>query len=328
MSCPRPTKIRIRSAAAALAVLGLAAGCAQMPAERPAAAASAPAAPQPSRTVAEAVAQHRRAAESARQSGDLASAAVELQILTVLAPDDSTYSRDLASIRASIGKEARDQLAAGNAAMSAGDLERATAAMLRVLALDPSQPDAARTLREIDRRRLTRIQADRAAKVTLQDQVAMRATMRAQNDANDAFDVEQAIELFRAGDATGGLRDLKAYVDANPGNRAARQRVGNVVAERARELEDQGAREQALGLYEQAVALRGDANAPWVARMAPLRKALSQDYLDKGTRAYRTNLTQAIAFLETSVRYDPANAAATLKLKEAKAARDKLEKIK
>jgi tetratricopeptide (TPR) repeat protein len=328
MSPARATKMRIRTACAALAALGLAAGCAQMPAEPPAANAAQPAAGQPSRTVADALAQHRKAADSARKEGDLATAAVELQILTVLAPEDATYSRDLASVRTSIAKETRDQLAAGNAAMNAGDVDRAAAAMLRVLALDPSQPDAARTLREIDRRRLTRIQADRAAKVTLQDQVATRATMRAQSDANDAFDIEQAIELFRAGDAAGGLRDLRAYVDANPGNRAARQRIGNVVAERARELEDQGAREQALNLYEQAVALRGDANAPWATRMAPLRKALSQDYLDKGTRAYRTNLAQAIAFLETSVKYDPANAAATLKLKEAKAARDKLDKIK
>ncbi len=45
--------------------------------------------------------------------------------------------------------------------------------MLRVLALEPSQPDAAKALREIDRRRFTRIQADRAAKVSLQDQVAI-----------------------------------------------------------------------------------------------------------------------------------------------------------
>jgi len=305
-------------------------GCAQVPADRPAQAAPATTsvASPVSRTVAEAVPRYRRAAETARQAGDLATAAAQWQILTLLVPDDPTYARELAATRAAIDKEAREQLAAGNAAIASGDLERATAALLRVLAVDPSQPDAAKALREIDRRKLSRIQADRAAKVSLQDTAATRGAARPQNEANDAFDVEQAIELFRAGDASGGLRDLKAYVDANQGNRAARQRIGNVVADRAKELEDQGSREQALGLYEQAISLRGDAGAPWAARVATLKKTLSQDYLEKGTRAYRTNIAQAISFFEISVKYDPGNAQANLKLKDAKAAKANLEKIK
>ena len=154
--------------------------------------------------------------------------------------------------------------------MAAGDLDRASRAMLRVLALDPNQPDAAAALREIDRRRLTRIQADRAAKVgRIEDTVAIAGAARAQATANnndgggggDGFDLEQALQMLRAGDTTGGLRDLKAFVDANPGNRAARQRIGAAVADRARELEDQGSREQALKLYEQANALRGEGTA-------------------------------------------------------------------
>ncbi|MFO1310807.1 MAG: hypothetical protein U1F41_01950 [Burkholderiales bacterium] len=318
----------------ALLAAGIAAvaGCAQVPApERPAAppVAAAPVAAPPGRSVSDAIARHRKQADDARRSGDLATAAQQLQILTVLAPDDTTYPRELVAVRASIEREVRDSVQAGNAAMNAGDLDRASAAMLRALALDPTQGEAQKTLREIDRRRLTRLQADRAAKVAFQDQLANRYTApRPPGDSGDAFDIEQALEMVRAGDASNGLRDLRAYVEANPGNRAARQRIGNAVADRAKELEDQGNREQALALYEQAVALRGDANAPWAARMAPLRKKLSAEYLDKGTRVYRSNLAQAIAFFETSVKYDPANTQASIKLAEAKAAREKLEKIK
>ena len=201
--------------------------------------------------------------------------------------------------------------------------------------MDPSQADAAKALREIDRRRLTRIQADRAAKARAPDDAPAASRMPGRPAASamgdggsDAFDVDQALEMLRAGDASGGLRDLKAYVDANPGNRAARQRIGTAVADRARELEDQGAREQAVTLYEQASVLRGDNGGAWVVRVVPLKKRLSQEYFDKGTRAYRANLAQAIGFFETSVRYDPTNTQAAIKLKEAKAARDNLEKIK
>ena len=307
------------------------AGCAQVPVERAPVAPAAPVVSLPavSRTVGEAIARHRKLADDARRSGDLATAAQQLQVLTVLAPDDAAYARELATVRASIDKETRDIVAAGMGAMNAGDLDRASATMLRALALDPSQPDAAKMLREIDRRRLTRIQADKAAKATPQGEAARSASAaRASSEVNDGFDIEQALEMVRAGDTSNGLRDLRAYVDANRGNRAARQRIGNAVADRARELEDQGAREQAVTLYEQAVALRGDANAPWAGRMNALKKTLSQDYLDKGPRASRTNLAQAISFFETSVKYDPDNTAASIKLKDAKAAREKLDKNK
>lgn len=314
-----------------IAGFAILAGCAQMPSQHPPAAAPAAAAATPavSRGVSEAIARHQRLAEGASRTGDLATAAVEYQVLTVLAPGDASYARELAATRTAIDKGVREQLAAGHAAMAAGDLDRAYAAMMRVLALEPAQPDAAKVLRDIDRRRLTRIQAERAAKVAMHDQAAARAAARApQNDANDAFDVEQAIEIFRAGDTSGGMREFKAFVAANPTNRAARQRIGNIVAERAKELEDQDAREQALQLYEQAVALRGDAAAPWAARVPALKKTLSRDYLERGSRAYRTNIVQAISYFEASVRYDPTNTQASIKLREAKAAKQKLDTIK
>ena len=317
--------------AAAGAVL---AGCAQMPAPTESAAPPPPPAPRPALTaaqVADAVAKHRKLADAARQTGDLATAAAQLQILALLAPDDAAVTRELATTRATIATQARAEVAAGTAALAANDLDRATQAMLRALALDPAQPDAAKALREIDRRRFTRIQADRAAKVTsLQDQVATSAAQRAQatrSDAGDGYDVEQAIEMFRAGDTTGGLRDLKSYVDANPGNRAARQRIATIVADRARELENQGQREPALNLYEQATALRGDANGAWAARMPPLRRELSLEYFEKGMRAYRTDLAQAVTFFQASVRFDPANAQAAAKLKDAQDAKAKLDRI-
>lgn len=279
----------------------------------------------------EAIVRYRRQAETARRAGDLAGAASYLQIAVLLAPDDAALRSELASTQASIASEVRTRLAAGNAAMAAGDFDRAYRAMLRVLVLDPEQAEAAATLREIDRRRFTRIQADRAAKVRNAESAAPKGATRATvavAETTDSYDVEQALELFAAGDTSGGLRDLKAYVTANPGNRATRQRIGTAVAERARELERQGAKDEALMLYEQASLLRGDGNGPWAARIAPLKKALSQEYFEKGSRVFRTDLAQAIRLLETSVRYDPGNTQASIKLREARTVREKLDKIK
>jgi len=218
---------------------------------------------------------HRKLAQDATRAGDFATAVTQWQIVTLLAPADVSSRDALAAARASRVKGVSEQMAAANAALAANDFERAAQAALRALALDPANADAARMLRDLDRRRMARTQADRAARARIEDAIALRNA--AQNQANAAegrptFEMDQAVELFRAGDTSGGLREMRAYVDAHPNNRSARQRAGQAVADRARELEDKGSRTEALGLYDQAIALYGD-KPPFAARAAALRKA-------------------------------------------------------
>jgi tetratricopeptide (TPR) repeat protein len=278
-----------------------------------------------------AVAIHQKLALQYKGAGDLAAVATQWQILTVLAPDDTAFRRELAAARAAVRRSVTENLQAGAAAHRAGDNERATQAMLRVLALDPENAEAAKTLRDIDRQKMVRIQSERASKFRLEDLASPYRTAPAATapapDSRDGYDLEQRLEMFKAGDVTGGLRELRAFVDANPKNRAARQRIGATVYERGRELETKGSREPALALYEQAVALRGDALPEWTARIQALRKALSGEYFDKGARAYRSDVALAIRQWETSLRYDPQNLKASVRLQEARLAQEKLQRI-
>ncbi len=222
----------------------------------------------------QAVVRHRKLAQDATRAGDLATAAVQWQILTLLVSGDTTYKEAQAAARAGIATGVRDQMSVANNALVAGDQERAAQAALRALALDPEHQDAARLLRDVDRRRMARVQAERANRARIEDAVAIRNATQNQIAAGEysqSFDIDQAVELFRAGDTAAGLRELRAFVDAHPGSRAARQRAGQVVADRARELEDKGMRAEALDLYDQATVLYGD-KAPWATRVAALRK--------------------------------------------------------
>jgi len=248
---------------------------------------------------------------------------VQWHLVVLLAPTERKYQRELDTVNAAIRQGVREQLQAGNAALKGGDNERATQAMLRVLALDPANDEAAKALREIDRQRISRIQGDRAQKLRPVDVAASKS---ASGDAG-VYDLEQPLEMLRAGDVSGGLRELRAYVDANPGNRAARQKIGTAVAERARELQSKGSREQAYALYEQAVSLRGESTPEWTAQMQALRKALSEEYYSNGERAYRTDVALAIVQWETSLRYDPQNLKASARLRDARAAQEKLKSI-
>jgi tetratricopeptide (TPR) repeat protein len=308
--------------------LALLVGCAQVPtAPPPAPAAVQRLSPQDER-LRLAAAKHQQLANQAKQAGDLATAATQYQILMLLAPNDATYRNELAATRAEIGLRVKENLAAGNAALRSGDSDRASEAMLKVLALDPENAEAAKSLREIEAQRLSRIQAGRAAKAGGAGAVASAppraaAPRSGASAASDAYDLEQPLEMFKAGDTAGGLRDLKAYVEAHPADKTARNRIGIAVYDRARELEEQGSREQALSLYEQAVALRGEPGLGWNGRIQALKKALGNEYFDKGTQAYPANPAQAIKYWETSLRYDPQNTKAAARLKEARAAEGK-----
>lgn len=310
--------------------LALLAACAEAP-PRPTPAPEAVRVVSPVETaIASALAAHRQRAERDAARGDLAGAAREWKIVALLAPDDAHVRAQLDAARAAIDKSVREQLQAGEAALRGGDPDRATVAMLKALALDPANAEATRVLRDIDRQKLARIQSTRAVRAGT---AATAANGRpapgsaATADASESYDIDQRIEMFRAGDVEGGLKELRAFVDANPSNQAARQRIATTVFDRGREAESKGAREQALMLFDQAAALRGKPVPEWTAQAQKLRKTLSDEYYDKGMQAYRTDTATAIKLWETSLRYDPDNRKAAAKLQEARMADDKLKRI-
>ena len=294
----------------------------------------------------EAVRRHRELAREAQRAGDLATAVDHLHVVAMLADDDAA-KREAEALRNEIRRQVRDQLEAGRNARAAGDNAKASTAFLHVLALEPRNAEAARALRDIDRQNMARAQASRASRVRVEDlfadaraaKVAPAAPVGSAMAAppapvpvvagNDAFDIDQRLAMLSAGDTAGALRELKAWVDAHPRDRAARQRIGAAVADRAKELEGRGPREreQALGLYEQALVLRGEPMPEWSAKVAALKKSVGNEYYGDGVKLMRTDLNGAIKAFETSVRYDPQNANAQARLREAKAARDKLAKI-
>jgi len=285
----------------------------------------------------EAVRRHRDLAREAQRAGDLATAVDHLHVVAMLTDDDAA-KREAEALRAEIRRQAREHLEAGRSAQRAGDNAKASASFLRVLAIEPRNAEAARALREIDRQNMARAQAARAARVRVEDLFADgRAARPAASAAamapapvvagNDAFDIDQRLAMLSAGDTAGALRELKAWVDAHPRDRASRQRIGAAVAERAKEVERAGQREQALNLYEQALVLRGEPMGEWSARVTALKKAVGSEYYNDGVKLMRSDLNGAIKAFETSVRYDPQNANAQTRLRDAKAAREKFSKI-
>jgi tetratricopeptide (TPR) repeat protein len=249
----------------------------------------------------------------------------------LLAPHDADARRQRDELVAARTRAAAERVDAAVAAQRAGQNDRAIQSYLQALAFDPSNQDAIAQLRELDRLKYARIQQDRAARAKPDGMAAPSApTMAARTNgdaAAEGYDIAQALEMFAAGDTTGGLRDLRAWVDANPRQRAARQRIGNAVYDKARDFEAARSREQALTLYEAAVALRGDAPAEWTTKIQALRKLVADELYEAGVRVFRTDVDRAIAKWEACLRIDPQHAKASARLSEARALQEKMRRI-
>ena len=143
--------------AAVIAVASLAGACAQAPTAPEGEPAPAPRVVRADGPRDEAIRRHRELAREARAAGDLATAVDHLHVVTMLAPGDDAARREAETLRGEVQRGVRDNLEAGRTAMRSGDNARASAAFMRVLALEPKNAEAARSLREIDRQNLSLI---------------------------------------------------------------------------------------------------------------------------------------------------------------------------
>lgn len=289
------------------------------------------------RALAASIAEHEKSALREEAAGELLAASAQWHVLGLLAPEQERYRAQLTAVRTRMRRTAAESLASGLAAYRRGDLETASNALLGVLALSPGEQEAQKVLREIERQRISAIQAERAARfkanygsTPLGVAAASKTTARpvAENDSGaQAYELEQSLELFKAGDTEGGLRDMRRYATAYPGDTRGRERLSEAIYRRAMELDERGKREAALTLLEQAVAVRGSTPPAWSSQSLAIRKALSRDYYEQAWRAYRTDVQQAIRLWETSLRYDPQNTSSALKLQEARRMQESLRRM-
>ncbi len=275
-----------------------------------------------------AIARQSELARAATEAGDHAAALAHREVLALLDPADPSHRQAIDASRAAIDRGVRAELAAGASARRAGDAARARDAYLRALALDPRNAEAAAALREIEHQQMARTQADRAARARSLETVVANAKSRAQAQTQaESYDLDQRIELLRSADPAVGGREARAWVEANPGDRDGRSRLSAVAAERARDAERRGQRETALAWYESANALAPSPSAEWTAKVRELRRVLGEIQYADGVRAMRTDLAAAIRHFEAALRYDPDNAKAEERLRDARAAQEKLRKI-
>jgi tetratricopeptide (TPR) repeat protein len=223
-----------------------------------------------------------------------------------------------------------DELVAAKTAQRRGELDQAQASWLRVLANDPGNEEAVFALRELDRQRASRRAAERVARARVEETATLTPRGRARGTARTEageYDLEQSLELLKAGDAKVAVPELRKYAAANPRDRAGRERIAAALYAQAQQLERQGADLAAVAMYGDAIKASPAAPREWTARLTQLKARLANREYEQGVRAMSTDVPAAIVHFEAALRLAPDHTQAQLQVERARKMQQRLQTI-
>jgi tetratricopeptide (TPR) repeat protein len=312
-----------RLGAPPLLAIALLASCATEPEQRPPPVSPSPGivlqpAPYPAFETAQ-----RDKALSFTQQERWADAAIAWEILMLLRPENAEYRDRLHDVQARIASGIEQHLSAATEARNRGDIPQAALAGLKALSLEPANPRAIAVVQELEHEAQRRKLDSRVARVTVaKDASPGRAASNAEHR-----DLEFAVLLYHQGDYAGSIKTLERYLRSTPKDDIARRYLQDAHMQVAQQRMDQGRSEEALSALENAKGAREQDSGELKAKIESVRKALAENYYQKGMKVYRSNLDLAITYWERSLQYDPTHPQAGIRLQQARQMQKNLKAI-
>src|SRR5262249_51581494 len=255
---------------------------------------------------------HRDRALTAQQQQRLAEAAAEWEILALLVPQKPEYQNELRETRARIAKGVEDNLGHAEEARQQGEVHAASQFYLKALSLDPTNSTAAEALRKLEQETYRRGMHTRVARMS-KDAAVPRS-----GPALERRDMEFGVLLLRQGNYSESIKMLERYLKTAPkDDQLARRYLADAHFLLAQQQIEQGRKEDALAHLENAKGTHEQEPSELKLSIDSVRKALAEEYYQKGMKAYRTNLAEAIGDWERSLQYDPAHPQAGVRLQRA-----------
>ncbi|MDY6943871.1 MAG: hypothetical protein SVU69_12780 [Pseudomonadota bacterium] len=249
-------------------------------------------------------ARHRASAQAFEESGDLANALIQWQIIQTLSPADGDAARSIVRLQSDIAEKSSEFIAQGQRAQRSGERSRAKRYYLQALALAPHNEVALKSLREMDyqlaKRRATTPTHYHAAKPT-----------------QSAQKLKQAQQLIAEGRSLDAISELEA-LNHLANSDATQALLGSAYRQLAKEKLGAGDKKQALAYLSQASEYQGPDQRLAKDMLQTLRQSLSIEAYEAGLRAYSHDPDKAIALWEQSLAYDSTNAEAQARLSQAR----------
>ena len=252
--------------------------------------------------------------------GDLAAALRHLRIAQTLDPGDKRIAVEIEQTESRIRLLVSRYLSEGGEARKLGRVEHARKAYLRVLSLQPGQPDALSELRRFEQFSDERWMA---ATTSRSRQLALeydQSKIESEEGREAAVYVGQsAPQPEKTG--TGGLLDyrqrLERRIENDPGDRGARQLLVHMLLERAGKAFTLERFDQALKFLVEGESI-ASGETSLQQPIGNSREEYGRTLYSMGLRVYRDDINRAIGYWEYALKFDPENEKSRLRLKSAR----------
>jgi len=139
--------------------------------------------------------------------------------------------------------------------------------------------------------------------------------------------VDEAVDVAKAGTYLNLIAYAESYLADHPGDDHAVELLALSHEKAGLALYHDGKLRQSLRHLEFAVKYSGDTSGPPAVALAAAKSQLAEETFELGVRAFRKDISQAIAYWEETLTYDPGHAKAKLFLSKAYRIRDTLNEI-
>ena len=266
-------------------------------------------------------------AEKLTRKGALAAALVQWHILESMSRGDPSIAKRRRAVEDRIERQAKLHFEKGQKAASKRQTNRARREFLATLAIDPSHEGAIEHLRAMELK-LVRRNRPRITTPSPQPTIAKAAKKPAPAkkkptapakvavvaEANDqtatrvtSESLQQAMGLAEKGAFLASIPYFREHLVAYPEDTEAKRLLATSHREVGITLYNSGKLRESLNHLEASAGQAQAADNVIVMAVADAKGRLAQAAYEKGIRAFRQNVEQAITFWEETLKYNPAH---------------------
>ncbi len=273
---------------------------------------------------AEFVSDRRSTAQAFEANGDLAASLVEWRLIAAVKPRDGQAQQEIRRLEALIASRKRALLQQGEDALSKNRRSAARTAFLKVLALDGSDAQAIRRLREIERQSVLANQKTKDDKALAEYRASHSKPQPQQQGGTGDFDQKAAAAFGRgAYREVIDLADQQLKRDPEDSTAASyRQRAYVALAQKSRQS---GNLRETLTFLEAASETPAGAQATISKSITAARSDLATSLYTEGLDLMNSDLDRAIELLAEALTYDPTHLQAKQRLDQAQRMRARLQ---
>jgi len=273
------------------------------------------------------VADRRVAAKRLEAAGDLAEALVDWRLVAAVRPRDSEAEREIDRLDSLIDRRKAGYLKQADDALGRGRQDEARTLYLKVLALDGSDAQALRHLRDIERRTVLANQKKKDEKALAEYRASHAKPIPDAAPADESFDT-RAAAAFKKGNYRQVIDLADQQLKRNSEDSAAagyRQRAYMALAQESRK---KGNLRDALTYLEAASETPAGEQAVIEKAITTAKTDIADQLYSEGLDHMNSDLDRAIELLTEALNYDPRHLAARQRLDQAQRMRARLQSIK